>query len=428
MKTFTYPKHKWAMTGALLMALGFSVSFNSHSKEGLASIDFSSEAPADEGAIKGKSSKIYTSKGAIPVKYIDNGEDKVLAIIPKKMTEGKVCDTCGFETIPLNTKNKEDLDSLNVALMKAIETKLTEKNEQTEKSSKDASEKDKSKDEEDKKKVDYFARIDKACKSKSKKLDASEKMDELKCHSEEFKKLLSDEKISEEIDAKEASDYYRKKIQPLFVRQIADVRKTVARQSMAYGPQRAFQVSEEFGETPEESLRTIYAEMGDLVAELPSKFERIREQLVSGQSQILKYEASIMKEAYDRAMTKDISPSDFQLATNDYNTRWTQLNLMKNLTQSEMVDALRSAHYGDNISTSLQVSYENYIQKMLLELQNNALTGSGTKPTVDMSARLAAPQRGTVIVNPGNASGGTLGGRTQQNSTLIPLAPRAPRQ
>ena len=81
MKSFTAPK-KWALTATLLAVLGFNVSFNNNT-DGIASADFASTSSEIEG-------KIHTAKGVIPVKYLNGGDDKVLAIIPKTMTEGKI--------------------------------------------------------------------------------------------------------------------------------------------------------------------------------------------------------------------------------------------------------------------------------------------------------------------------------------------------
>lgn len=426
MKTFTYPKNKWAMTGALLMALGFSVSFNSHSKEGLASIDFSSEAPADDGAIKGKSSKIYTSKGAIPVKYIDNGEDKVLAIIPKKMTEGKVCDTCGFETIPLSTKNKEDLDSLNVALMKAIETKLKDKNEQTEKASKDTSDKDKDKDEEEKK--DHFSKVRANCESQK-------GAEALTCFKDGFLKTLTNKKLAKEIEASDALSFYKKEIQSRIVSQISQMRKLRDRElRIALGQDNFFnsRIDDNF-DSPAEIINDVTFVMEDLIRETPSKFESVRKSVLNAQTELLKQQAAIYKDASKKLENNSNLQYNPIILGNEVNMRAQELD---RLYQNIMVgsnSAVSDAYSNDNINDTLHNQYMAFLREFDNKMRN-AVYGKGdylngaSGNNFDIAARLGAQQRGTVIVNPGNVSSGTLGGRTQQNSTLIPLAPRAPRQ
>lgn len=113
MKPFTYAQKKWAMTACLLSALTFTVSMNSH-EGGLASAEFASSSDLVEG-------KLTTDKVAIPVKYVKSGDNEVLAVVPK-VTEGKMCDVCGT-TYTLNMsfdKNKDDIDALNIALLKEI--------------------------------------------------------------------------------------------------------------------------------------------------------------------------------------------------------------------------------------------------------------------------------------------------------------------
>lgn len=121
---FTYTQKKWAMTGVLLAVLGFNVSMNKHTG-GIASIDLASSS--DDVA----EGKYINDQGVHKVKFIQNGEHSVLAVVLN--TEGSTCTTCGtwnLENTSLN-KNKDNVDALVVELAKQI--KGSEKAEKSEK-------------------------------------------------------------------------------------------------------------------------------------------------------------------------------------------------------------------------------------------------------------------------------------------------------
>jgi hypothetical protein len=121
---FTYTQKKWAMTGVLLAVLGFNVSMNKHTG-GIASVDLASSS--DDVA----EGKYINDQGVHKVKFIQNGEHSVLAVVLN--TEGSTCTTCGtwnLENTSLN-KNKDNVDALVVQLAKQIkEAGPTEKPQQ----------------------------------------------------------------------------------------------------------------------------------------------------------------------------------------------------------------------------------------------------------------------------------------------------------
>ena len=116
MKSFTHTQKKWAMSAALLLALGFNFSYNNKHSYGVSSMDFASTDEIVEG-------KLTTSAGVATVKYVKVSDKKVLAIRPQ-IVEGKFCDTCANKTTEIDAsfgKEVGDIDKLNVALLKQME-------------------------------------------------------------------------------------------------------------------------------------------------------------------------------------------------------------------------------------------------------------------------------------------------------------------
>ncbi|MDG0815401.1 hypothetical protein [Bdellovibrio svalbardensis] len=206
MKTFTYTQKKWAMASALLLVLGFNVSFNTHTG-GIAAMDLASEA----GDVI--PSKITTSKGVANVKYIKTGDKEVLALVPK-VTEGKgYCEDCGFTQYTLNVafdKNTKDIDSLNVALMAKIEEDKAEKVVAA-----PAKEKEEVAPEAEVKKVKakltFTEKVLKKCGADK---DDAEAVD---CRLTEISSVLADEKV----DQKEVATFYGKYVQQSLAKAIA---------------------------------------------------------------------------------------------------------------------------------------------------------------------------------------------------------------
>ncbi|HEX7672724.1 MAG TPA: hypothetical protein VF412_01065 [Bdellovibrio sp.] len=206
MKTFTNTQKQWAMASALLLVLGFNVSFNSHTG-GVASLELASE---DGDVIP---SKITTSNGVANVKYIKTGDHEVLALVPK-VTEGKgYCEDCGFNKYTLNVafdKNAKDIDALNVALLKKIDEQKTIAPIEAKPSttvSADADVKPKPK------KPSFTDRVLKKCGDEKKDVSA----DTLECRVNEISSILDDEKV----DQKEVTAFYAKYVQQFLAKQIA---------------------------------------------------------------------------------------------------------------------------------------------------------------------------------------------------------------
>lgn len=418
MKTFNYPQSKWVMTGALLIALGFTVSFNKSSQLG-GSMDFSStektaDMLADESLMQAKTATLKTGKGDIPVRYIDGGKDRVLAIVPLRMTTaGAACHTCGYEMVPLvDIKNKDDLTALNDKLKEAYQKKLTDKaveaaaEKKTEKVAEATSEKattvaveEKPKEKEkEKEEVDHFARIEKRCG----KLEKNS-LEMLNCKKDEFLAILSDKKLSKDISPSEALAYYKAEINSGILKQMSEMRKIRNREmraSMGSSSLLNLRMEESF-ESPEQILEEVSSVLSSVIADTNGKFESVRKQAITAQSDILKAQAA----QYKQVVEKIDNNKDLQY---DPRTLWVERQYRANdfdnayrLLMPSSREAINTAYMNDNISDELQTQYERYfsqfntsIQKALFA-QGDGLNGVTVPENFDLAARLAA-QRGSL--------------------------------
>lgn len=412
MKTFTHPQKKWVLTGALLAVLGFNVSFNSH-ENGIASADFASTV--EEGVVQGK---IYTAKGVVPVKYIDNGEDKVLAIVPKKMTEGKVCETCGYESINLTVKNKKDIDALNVELVKVMsQTKNTVASDTVAEGQQG----------DEKIKKDFFASIEK-CDSKKSNADI------LACRTDKFIRILKSN--GKDIEKEAAFDYYKENIETLIAGEIVESRRIVNRQrrsSVMAGQWYTFQDSDDSMKSPSEMRNNALDKIRELISGVPSKFEDIRKRLITAETEMVKAEAQELQQTFVQARdSKDPALGNYlfqegQLRRNDLTS------LMRDMLDSTHsgLDAVRS---GD-MNASLKNQYMDYFNQFMQRMYNGMntdvynFTGAGngntTLPGVNLDSRLQNPGRnsGTVLPNGAISSrtGATLTPGAATQTILVPI-------
>lgn len=417
MKTFNYPQTKWVMTGALLFALGFTVSFNKSSQLG-GSMDFSSTEKtanmlADESLMQAKAATIKTGKGDIPVRYIDGGENRVLAIVPLRVTTaGAACETCGYEMVPLvDIKNKDDITALNDKLKAAYQKKLTDKaaettaEKKTEKVAEATTEKattvvtvvteEKPKEKEE---VDHFARIEKRCGKIEKN-----SLEMLTCKKDEFLAILSDKKLSKDISPSEALAYYKAEINSGILKQMSEMRKIRNREmraSMGSSSLLSLRMEESF-ESPEQILEEVSSVLSSVIGDTTGKFESVRRHAITTQTEILKAQAA----QYRQVVEKIDNNKDLQY---DPRALWVERQYRANdfdnayrLLMPSSREAINTAYMNDNITDELQTQYERYmnqfntsIQKALFA-QGDGLNGVTVPENFDLSARLAG-QRGSL--------------------------------
>ncbi|WP_374027587.1 hypothetical protein ACES2J_15565 [Bdellovibrio bacteriovorus] len=404
---FTYPQKKWVLTSALLAVLGFNVSFNTHN-DGIASADFASTS----GDLT--ESKVYTAEGVMPVKYIDNGDEEVLALVPKRTTEGKVCEgKCGYDTIVLSAKNKSDIDALNVELMKKLaEQPAAAKKKVAKEEVAEADAEATGEEVVEKKKVDHFEKLRKECKRHKEAAAA------LDCLAPKFADLLNDEK--KDVETSEASKFFTEAIQPLLVKQLSEVRagiglKTRVQQGMiSFDDNITYQMAmEDAMELKEATLKTTRT----LIADIPREHEIVRSKLLVAQTNLLKYEAEQAAQLNKLAdNTKNINEQTY--LRGEATIRLGEADALAMLLLHNSGDGLRGARSADNITSLQQNSYQTFLTdsyNAFVAASKGLTTGTVMSPGVDLSGRLQNPGRGTI---------GTI--QSQVPTTTIGTLPTTP--
>lgn len=408
MKKFTHPS-KWVMTGALLVALGINVPFkNQPTPE--QSADFASTL--QEGVVHGK---IYTPKGVVPVKYIDNGEDQVLAIIPKKMTEGQICDNCGYESISLNVKNKNDIDALNVALLQAIQKDPSAHIPQS--SEVVSSRVDTNIGNEIQ---DPFDTILKACarhKERAQKLD---------CLSDRYVKLLN--RKNSNISAEDAMSFYQRHLESNIRAELSDARRIInktRRASMDMNQWQSLQDSDDMLKNPSEMREDALKVVRRLLAELPSQYENIRKRLVNAEVMFATEEAKELEQTFKQARDSR-NPSESVYLFKEGELRRQDLQGLLQDMSYHTSAGLSKASSSDIINRDLQSQYEKFFNDFATKTQSGMWTNpydfmGGTVsplPTVpNLDQRQRNPGRGVPATGQIGIQGGAQAGPVLSNRT-----------
>lgn len=407
---FTYPQKKWVLTTALLAALGVNVSFNSHS-DGIASADFASTS----GDLM--ESKVYTADGVMPVKYIDNGDEEVLALVPKKTTEGKICEgKCGYDTITLSVKNKSDIDSLNVELMKQLAKDSAASKKKVVKKV-EVEEEDAVEEKEEvvvKKKVDYFAGIRRDCGRSE--TDA----EKLSCYSDRLPDLLSEKK---KIPAAEANQFFSKEVQPALLRNLSDARQAAYIASMKQNLGYTIPNTEENKMAIAEAQATLdntLVNLESFIAKLPSGFESIRQKVFIAQAEVLKYEATLAQETASKAKAAtDTNQKGALLLEAD--SRLVGTRLLADRLMYASNQGLSDGKKVEKVTQTNVKSYQEYMSQNILTAMGllggtTTLPAQVTVPGIDLSARMQSPGRGVNI--------GTIPGVTPVQNSQIGVIPQ----
>lgn len=413
MKTFTYPTNKWVLTGALLAVLGVNVSFNTN-KYGIATADFSSEIAE---------SKLTTVDGVMPVKYIKIGENEVLAIVPTKMTEGKVCETCGTDKVTLTSKNTEDLDALNVQLLKKLQESKTVTEAKDEVTEKKVTAKPVEKEEEEK--PDRFAAITEACKAKKYKSN----QDRLSCLSDKFVKLLKS-KEGKDIDSNDALNFYKKEIERKIVTQLEASRRAAsnALRTNAGMSYRSRYGSEDTPEVDASEMRTQVVDvLENLNAKIPTEFEDVRQRVMKTQDMMMTAEALDIRRSMQTS-EQNKGTAEGLLAMYDVRNKTNYLNVLSsdlyNSTDKAMAQAVSDgldAGLADKYINSFVMQSQEMQKRVNQELdlfwQTNKVPVSTLPGTVgggiDLSGRIGANRGGSPVVPQ------QQGGVSNRTSTIV---------
>lgn len=397
MKKFTYQQKRWIMATALLAVLAVNVSFNPHKEVG--SANFASSATEDdEPAVEEDETQVYegsyikthveNKKGfKIPVKYINNGENQVLAIVSKIDTEGRICKNCDPSLIQLSElENIENIDVLNKALLKKIDkpkTKLAEEDLIEEEDNEELAAVEES---ETPKKKTALEKIKISCERRSRE-------DVLSCIKDEFINVLTTRSKAKKIESSEAQRFYKREIEDRLIRQIINAK---AVSSVNY---------ETFKETVNESAKII----SDLIAAMPEKYESIRDSLVDAEQTILSFKARQYKKQQASLLTTKDYSSNFNYLKERTDILEDELTYMHDTLGLRTEQALDVAARKGILLPDVYYQYKEEIEKSNAAVLNYIagrgplLNGVTILPTVDLGNRIRASGRagslGTSSIN-----------------------------
>lgn len=274
MKTISYAQKKWALTGCLLVALGFNLSMHKH-VEGVASAELASSSEDMVDA------KLATANGVASVKYIKISETQTLAHV----TEGSVCPTCGND-FTLNTSfNKDNVDALNVALLKYVSDSKPASSAVIATSSEDS-------DMADAVTQKVLDAVEKHCEKKS------EAQDKLECYGDKFTALMNNkQKVS--LDPDKMMSFYKEHIENLVDHQMSESRRIMseARRSAVSGGI-SFMNSDASMEDPSAMRTAALKVVEQIIGNTPKKYEDIRKRLVVYETELMKREASDVQQTF----------------------------------------------------------------------------------------------------------------------------------
>ena len=395
MKTFKFPQNKWVMTATLAAVLGLNVSINYQPSQ-VEAAEFASTA----GAVI--ESEVLTADGPLSVRYLNN-KTHILAIVPQKTTEGKICDDC-YQTITLQTTNKEDIKELNIQLLKALRDKEAAAAKVVAAPAKAAVEKEESAPA----KKDPFASIEKACERKK------ENADFLSCTSDRFISLLR--KNGSKIDKDEALDFFRDHIESSIKSELkkvdGNVNTAISAWTSSYS--KDFILALNNVSEPKEAIynasqinTNTLKIVRDLIADIPSKFENVRERLLEFESEMAREKARKIEQAFiqskrlEGSMNKDTLNLERDLRYNDFKSLLDNMYTHTNeglyqATSTGDLNANLYRQYQSRINTILQ-ELNASIEKQRAEIWNNSfMPGTTTGATTpNLGARLANPGRNT---------------------------------
>ncbi|MFP5519594.1 MAG: hypothetical protein ACLGGX_06800 [Bdellovibrionia bacterium] len=402
MKTLISTHKKWVLASCLLAALTSQTQFINASVTGEG--DFASSS---ENTIE---TKVTTAEGVIKVVYIKSGENEVMAVVPK--TEGQApCNYCGTYSLPVSLKaNKDNLDELNVALLKAFT-----KNEKEEKEVASAKPIPKQRDKDveiDDETNPLLARIEKKCEAKKSNDDS------LSCFNTELAKVLRSKNAK--IDANELRSFFTANIAPLLRNELDHSRNTVSSVvgSRNYSSREDYLWAVESAQDEianiEDRRRTVVDSLQELVEATGKKHAAFRRTLLTAQSKVV--EESARQIRLLRQAEKQNEKSNPSLAT-EYglkaNNQTSDLLRWSDLINESNSYALRTLRDNNALSGNELSSYDRYVQDFGLALRKYLVsdaygTNNSSLPSLLQNQNIQGNQ-----IQPGSQL-------QQQNGSVVP--------
>lgn len=391
MKTFKFPQNKWVMTATLAAVLGLNMSINYQPSQ----VEAAEFASTDGVVVE---SEVLTADGPLSVKYVNNGESEVLAIVSKRDTEGKVCDNC-YQTIPLQTQNKEDIKALNSQLQQVLRAKEAAPAKAAA-PAKPAVEPEEAVPV----KRDPFASVERACKRHT------ENADLLECKSKEFTSVLR-KKSSSEIDAQDALIFFQNHIEPSIKSEITDSRNKLIQSQLEW-----FKFTSGTGSIPSLPLDKVLKQNSDtrentlkvvreIISQTPGKFNRVRERLLDMEAELVYEEARKIQQLFITGRDhKDSLTGIYSTKEGEFRREDLQRFLIG--MQYQTSAGLAKAMSNDFINLDLQRQHESTINRIIQQvrdsfanpfpsIENNTTPGTTASTIPNLSIRLANPGRNT---------------------------------
>ncbi len=416
MKGLTYKQQKWTLTACLIAALGFNISANKH-EYGLASIEFASTS--DDVA----EGKITTINGVAKVKYVKLEEGKTLAYV----TEGSVCESCGKQFTLSTSFNKNDIDQLNVALLKYVSTDKSDKEKPVAKDSRDRSEdKEKNSEMTDEVTERVLAAIEKAC---NKKDDTQAR---LECMSDKFVAAISNKKT--ELSESKLLAFYKENIERSVQKQMSDSRRAVSRMRRAavIGSSQ-FANSLEESASPSEVRESALKVIEQVLAGTPKKYESIRKRLVNYETALLKEEALDAQNTFV-ASRQATGAESVMLMNEAFLKREDLRNLANGLIDANQYAFDKASRYNNLDSDRADTyynSFRSYAKQVIeglainpynFQVPGNGGLSGGLEGSQNQNGRIG--NGGTITGGPGtNVSGRLNGNNIAARATNIQIQP-----
>lgn len=405
---------KWALTGCLTAALGFSVSHNKH-LEGFAAIDMASSTDVLE-------TKLPTEKGVVPVRYFANGSEKITAMVSVLDSEGKVCVTCENKVVTISAsfeKNKDDIANLNVLLLKALKAKPTDSDDEKVADRKPRPNVEDSQDFTDSK---LSAIVDKCSRR-------SDKADRLDCESTAFMDLLKKYEDSKDkaknLDNRKLQSFFTAHIENGLIAQVNDSRRVASllRKGIELGP-------DDMDKDPQAMRETVLSQIKSMLGDIPGRYEFLRRRLLTAETNMSNIEAKDTQQIYQQARATN-NPSlntEALLRTQD-------LQSLLNGISSTNYQGLRDAMALPGVTTMTLDQYYNqfndYARKLSQSIAANPydfkIPTTSFDSAVTIADRLSNPSGGAaqiIIVTDGTGNRvGRSGGSYPNITTSAPQIP-----
>lgn len=408
MKKLTDSHKKWALTACLASVLSFNLVMNLGAGTIAGSANFASsekvkDAEASEETNIRYESLISDRGEQLKVKYIQEDDEKTLAIVPEK-TESGLCFSCGSKyLLPKNfDSSKGDLE---MALRKAMHQQGKSANSEGE----DLDEKISSKrrprvDMEEQEKVS-LPEINPELQALQKRCESREEQSRLNCFANGLTRLLKDKK--KDFDKEEVMDLFREEIEPGLIAGLRDVSDLVS--------MRRHNSNDPFAdiESDNTSRRQETQDLvEDMIAKISKKHNYLRMRLttLAAKAVLSNQEQAQMKLKQAEQMKATDPNRALMLQTEGY-ARLNASNQIANQIGGSLYSGFETAQWTNKIT---QDQFDNLYYDNYAKVVNSAIQGLAANPLTYVIPSVTL-SNGSVVVDQ-NGQSFTL---TPRNSPVV---------